>query len=166
MFATGLCRQRQGSTRTKTNPEKAAVETYGGQLLFSSGDVVFSSIDLLRREFSEVAPHALRKPPDYPKRHGFDIAMIKRTLDKLPTLRILVIGDLIVDDYIACDALGMSQEDPSIVVTPVLTERFVGGAEIVAEAMPASSGSRRISYRWWAVTKPRISPPIDSTPTA
>ena len=114
------------------NPEKAAVEAYGGQLLFSSGDVVFSSIDLLRREFSEVSPHALRKPPDYPKRHGFDVAMIKRTLDKLPALRILVIGDLIVDEYIACDALGMSQEDPSIVVTPVLTERFVGGAGIVA----------------------------------
>lgn len=114
------------------NLEKAVVESYGGQLLFSSGDVVFSSLDLLRREFSEFAPHALRKPPDFPLRHGFDAAKIKRTLGKLPGLRILVVGDVIVDEYIACDALGMSQEDPSIVVTPVLKERFVGGAGIVA----------------------------------
>jgi rfaE bifunctional protein kinase chain/domain len=114
------------------NLEKAVVESYGGQLLFSSGDVVFSSLDLLRREFSEFAPHALRKPIDFPLRHGFDAAKIKRTLGKLPGLRILVVGDVIVDEYIACDALGMSQEDPSIVVTPVLKERFVGGAGIVA----------------------------------
>jgi rfaE bifunctional protein kinase chain/domain len=39
---------------------------------------------------------------------------------------------LIVDDYIACDPLGMSQEDPTIVVTPLETKRFVGGAGIVA----------------------------------
>ena len=47
-------------------------------------------------------------------------------------LRICVIGDTIVDEYISCDALGMSQEDPTIVVTPVMQERFVGGAGIVA----------------------------------
>jgi cytidyltransferase-like protein len=32
------------------NPEQQAVESYGGKLLFSSGDVVFSSLDLIRRE--------------------------------------------------------------------------------------------------------------------
>ena len=114
------------------NPEKAVVESYGGHLLFSSGDVVFSSLDLLKREFSEFAPHTIRKPLDFPNRHGFDFAKIRQTLSKFSGLRVLVVGDVIVDEYIACDALGMSQEDPSIVVTPVLRERFVGGAGIVA----------------------------------
>jgi rfaE bifunctional protein kinase chain/domain len=43
-----------------------------------------------------------------------------------------VIGDLILDEYITCEPLGMSQEDPTIVVTPVDTTRFIGGAGIVA----------------------------------
>jgi rfaE bifunctional protein kinase chain/domain len=43
-----------------------------------------------------------------------------------------VLGDTIVDEYITCDALGMSQEDPTIVVTPVAREKFIGGAGIVA----------------------------------
>jgi bifunctional ADP-heptose synthase (sugar kinase/adenylyltransferase) len=43
-----------------------------------------------------------------------------------------VFGDLIVDEYINCDPLGMSQEDPTIVVTPIRQDRFVGGAGIVA----------------------------------
>ena len=57
---------------------------------------------------------------------------IKSILNKFSGSRVLVIGDLIVDEYIACDALGMSQEDPSIVVTPVLNELFIGGAGIVS----------------------------------
>jgi rfaE bifunctional protein kinase chain/domain len=114
------------------NPEKAVVESYDGQLLFSSGDVVFSSLDLLRREFKEFTPSTIVKPQDFPRRHGFDVGMLKPLLQKFAGVRALVIGDTIVDEYLACDALGMSQEDPCIVVTPVLSERFVGGAGIVA----------------------------------
>jgi rfaE bifunctional protein kinase chain/domain len=47
-------------------------------------------------------------------------------------LRVGVIGDLIVDEYITCEPLGMSQEDPTIVVTPIDSVRFIGGAGIVA----------------------------------
>lgn len=57
---------------------------------------------------------------------------LRSTLAKFAGLRVLVIGDLIVDDYITCDALGMSQEDPTIVVTPIETKTFVGGAGVVA----------------------------------
>ena len=41
-------------------------------------------------------------------------------------------GDLIVDEYISCEPLGMSQEDPTIVVTPIKSTKFIGGAGIVA----------------------------------
>ncbi len=34
------------------NPELAALQEYGGKLLFTSGEITFSSIDLLKREFS------------------------------------------------------------------------------------------------------------------
>ena len=44
----------------------------------------------------------------------------------------LVIGDIILDEYVYCDPLGMSQEDPTIVVTPVDKKFFLGGAGIVA----------------------------------
>ena len=57
---------------------------------------------------------------------------MKRTLTAFKNLRVLIIGDLIVDEYIACDPIGMSQEDPTLVVTPILCEKFVGGAGIVA----------------------------------
>ena len=117
---------------TRYNPELAAVESYGGELVFSSGDVRFSSLDLLQRELRESVHSAITKPSDFPSRHGFTSADLVRIVERFHTVKMTVIGDLIVDDYITCDPVGMSQEDPTLVVTPIKNDLFVGGAGIVA----------------------------------
>jgi rfaE bifunctional protein kinase chain/domain len=114
------------------NDELAVVERYGGKLVFGSGEMQFSSLALLDKEFTETNPSAIVKPKDFLRRHGFGATGLQAALEKLKGMRVLVIGDLIVDDYITCDALGMSQEDPTIVVTPIETKTFVGGAGVVA----------------------------------
>jgi rfaE bifunctional protein kinase chain/domain len=114
------------------NPEKAILDQYGGELIFSSGEMRFSSIDLLRREGNELAFKSILKPRDYLKRHEIDSARLSDTVRAFNKLNVVVIGDLIVDEYINCDPLGMSQEDPTIVVTPISRDKFIGGAGIVA----------------------------------
>jgi rfaE bifunctional protein kinase chain/domain len=116
----------------RVNPERAALETYGGSLLFSSGEVQFSSIDLMQRELLETNFSSIKKPTDFVKRHGFNFADLTGVVKDFSKLNVVVMGDLIVDEYINCDALGMSQEDPTIVVTPIRNDKFVGGAGIVA----------------------------------
>ncbi|MBI3129740.1 MAG: adenylyltransferase/cytidyltransferase family protein [Acidobacteria bacterium] len=114
------------------NDETEVVAGYGGKLLFGSGDISFSSVDLMRQEFQEMNLTTIRKPKDYLARHGVGSERALDILERMKDLRVCVLGDTIVDEYITCDALGMSQEDPTIVVTPILQERFVGGAGIVA----------------------------------
>ena len=116
----------------RDNPEREVLARYGGQLLFSSGEVQFSSLDLLHHEFRQGHRERLPVPTDYLDRHGIGAAVLHDTLRRLRGLRVLVIGDLILDEYITCDPLGMSQEDPTIVVTPIDSAMFVGGAGIVA----------------------------------
>ena len=116
----------------RSNPEQVVVDGYGGKLQFGSGEVRFSSLDLLRREYLEADFSSIHKPDDFPRRHGFNIGELGDYLARFKTLRIAVIGDLIVDEYINCDPLGMSQEDPTLVVTPIERKRFIGGAGIVA----------------------------------
>jgi rfaE bifunctional protein kinase chain/domain len=116
----------------RDNVEKSAVETYGGKLLFSSGDAHDSYADLLREEFSRLQPLSARAPEDYRKRHCFTHGDLARIVRKFQDLRVVVIGDLIVDEYTDCEPLGMSREDPTIVVSPILSRRFIGGAGIVA----------------------------------
>lgn len=125
------------------NPERDAVDVYGGKLLFCSGEVSFSSLELLHREYIEANYSNIHKPTDYPARQGFSIQDLKITLDKMAGLNVLVIGDLIVDEYVTCDPLGMSQEDPTIVVTPIETKRFIGGAGIVAAHARGLGGNVR-----------------------
>ena len=114
------------------NLELAAVKSYGGKLIFSSGEVSFSSLDLINKNLENEAQDGFTLPNNYLNRHNFTSKDMLKSLKKISTLSVCVIGDLIVDEYIACDALGMSQEDPSIVVTPTSSKKFIGGAGIVA----------------------------------
>ena len=114
------------------NSEQAVLDAYGGKLLFASGEVRFSSYDLLRRELQESNRPLLHKPGEYLRRHSLDSRRLIDIAKAFAELKVVVVGDLIVDEYITCDPVGMSQEDPTIVVTPIQHDRFVGGAGIVA----------------------------------
>lgn len=123
--------------------ELEAVKSYGGQLLFSSGDTSFSSLDLIRKEFIDFDPRTIQIPHEYMARHGIQASRLIELLNNFQKLKVCVVGDLIVDEYITCQPLGMSQEDPTIVVTPIDSTRFVGGAGIVA-AHAAGLGAEAI----------------------
>ena len=114
------------------NPELAAVKSYGGQLLFGSGDTSFSSLELIRNEKDFVNHSSIIRPTEFIERHGLSGLELRSVLDRMTSLKVCVIGDTIVDEYVQCDPLGMSQEDPTIVVAPIMTDKFIGGAGIVA----------------------------------
>jgi rfaE bifunctional protein kinase chain/domain len=116
----------------RVNSEQPVVESYGGQLIFSSGEMRFSSIDLLKQEMAESNLSSIVRPQDFLARHGFSMADLRAIVSKFKGFRVTVVGDLIVDEYITCDAIGMSQEDPTLVVTPLQSQMFIGGAGIVA----------------------------------
>jgi len=114
------------------NLELEAVKQYGGRLVFSSGEVVFSSLDLIRKNFKDTDQKVARIPKKYLDRHGFQTKDLVNIIQSFSELKICVIGDLIIDEYITCNPLGMSQEEPNIVVTPIDSNRYIGGAGIVA----------------------------------
>lgn len=118
--------------RTRDNVEKRPVEAYGGKLLFCSGDAQYSHFDFLSGQLDRTQTRASRWPEGYLKRHSFTHSDLTETLQRFSSLRVTVIGDLIIDEYIDCEPLGMSREDPTIVISPILSKQFVGGAGIVA----------------------------------
>lgn len=118
---------------SKQNIEEAAVANYGGKVLFSSGEVRFNALDLLATEsknyFKIDRKNIVGK---LPKKYEDLSSKIAGILDKFERLRVAVIGDLILDEYINCESLGLSREDPTIVVSPLSSKIFIGGAGIVA----------------------------------
>ena len=53
----------------KFNLEQAVLDSYGGKLRFSSGEIKFSSLDLLRKEFNQTSIDDIILPFKYMKRH-------------------------------------------------------------------------------------------------
>lgn len=117
---------------TGDNPELTAVEEYGGVVHFASGNTSFSSLELLQSEIGTSRDGLMGHADRYLSRHNISLGQLHSTVKKMSEIRTLVIGDLIVDRYIDCEPIGMSSEDPSLVVSPLLTQTFVGGAGIVA----------------------------------
>lgn len=117
---------------TQFNIELEVVQKYGGQLIFGSGDLSFSSVDLLNNAFRPVETSSIQRPHDFMLRHNISGERLNGLLQRFGKLKIGVVGDLIVDEYITCQPIGMSQEDPTIVVTPIDNTLFLGGAAIVA----------------------------------
>ena len=116
----------------RDNPEDAVLKTYGGKIVFGSGETKFSSIDLLRRDFENIEYSTIHLPTDFLSRHNLNEHDLSERVGSLIGMNVAVIGDTIVDEYITCEALGLSQEDPTIVVNPIYRKKFVGGAAIVA----------------------------------
>lgn len=121
------------------NPEAAILDTYNGKLVFSSGSSVLSEADVIDGTSAHSLSFSL--PGAYMQRHGIVPEDLRRILEAMRDVKITVVGDSIVDEYIHCDPLGMSQEDPTIVVRQSTTRRYLGGAGIVA-AHAASLGAQ------------------------
>ena len=115
------------------NPEKDILDEYGGKLVFSSGETIFSSLDFIKKEF-ELTQNRLpfKLPNEFLRRHLIEKKNLYERVNNFKKLNVCVIGDLIIDEYVSCQALGMSQEDPTIVVSPIDSRKFLGGAGIVA----------------------------------
>lgn len=113
------------------NEEAELLKSYGGKLIFSSGAIGFSSQNILLSEY-EANFLGIKHDKEFIKRHSIDSKRLEELIESFKRLKVLVVGDTIVDEYITCDAIGMSQEDPTIVVTPIASKVFIGGAAIVA----------------------------------
>ena len=113
------------------NAEESWLKEWGGKLLFTAGDAAYSGTALLRDAHANQA-QIWRQPKEYVDRHDCHRDSLLPIIDQFRKLRVVVVGDLILDEYIQCEALGMSREDPTLVVSPQDSKRFLGGAGIVA----------------------------------
>jgi len=116
------------------------VRRLGGDVVFHSGAVNYAGEDLLGRPLSGRELDRRRSFLAACNRQGVTLEALARDVRALPGRRILVVGDTIVDQYVACDALGMSAEAPVVALRELRSREFVGGAAIVAAHVRALGG--------------------------
>jgi rfaE bifunctional protein kinase chain/domain len=108
------------------------VESNNGKVLFCSGEVHYASADFLYHPYEEIEHDRVQKFQESCQRHNIELEDLECYIRQFQELKLAVVGDTIVDQYIACDALGMSAEAPVIAVKELEAKEFIGGAAIVA----------------------------------
>ena len=95
------------------------------KLIFSPG----TAADPILFEKPEIN---INKPTDFLNKHKIRKEELLDIVGQFKDKRVVVLGDAIVDEYRDCLPLGMSQEDPTIVVKSLTSKKYIGGAAIVA----------------------------------
>lgn len=108
------------------------VEEFGGKVLFSSGQVEYATTEFLDNDLLQLGEKTRLQFKAALKKQRVSTEKLKEYATNFDKLNILVIGDTIVDQYIACDALGMSAEAPILNIRELESKSFIGGAAIVA----------------------------------
>jgi rfaE bifunctional protein kinase chain/domain len=109
----------------------------GREIRFHSGEAHYSSTELLSNSGHQIERLRLSAFLAALDRQGLQLPDMLATLSKLKNVHLVVLGDTIVDRYVACEAMGMSAEAPVIVVRELESRNYMGGAAIVAAHVSA-----------------------------
>jgi rfaE bifunctional protein kinase chain/domain len=125
-----------GGIHPKTQEEMDVLASYGGEMIFTPGDVVFSS-----SRFIEQTPPAIEveKLMVLLESEGVTFEALASALDECQGLKVHVLGDTIVDSYVYCNPIGSStSKTPTLSVKLEEQVDFAGGAAVVARHLRAA----------------------------
>ena len=118
-----------GGVHPKTQEEIGALESYGGQMLFTPGDLVLSSSAIIDTTPPNLAVDKLLA---LLQSETLAFADLKKALAQMQGARVHVVGDTIVDSYTYCSLIGGTAKTPTFSVKYERQVDFSGGAAIVA----------------------------------
>ena len=124
--------------------EEEAVKAIGAQIVFTE-DVVFSSSTLINRHLPRLTKEATDFLRDFGARST--IEDLFRPIDKARELKVLVVGESIIDEYHYCRTLGKAGKEPILALHYESSENFAGGNLAVANHVASFSDHvRLLSY--------------------
>jgi rfaE bifunctional protein kinase chain/domain len=133
-FAKGYEYTKEG-LHPRTAEEKTAVESYGGEIIFTPGDIVYSSSHIIETEPPAISTEKLMMLLEAER---LDFDSLRRSLSQLKGIKVHVVGDTIVDSYTQCSMIGGMTKTPTMSVRFEEQQDFVGGAGIVAKHLQAA----------------------------
>lgn len=120
----------------KIAEEKALVEKHGGTVAFTNGQV-FSSTKLINQTLPVLSPDVKEFMLDFHTRYSMQD--IRDYADRMQNVKVLVIGDVIIDEYIYCVAQGLMSKDMGYSTRYQRTEQYLGGSLAVARHIASFS---------------------------
>lgn len=120
----------------KITEEIEHVRGYGGDIYYTNG-AVFSSTKLI----NQALPVFSGELKDYLNafKAKWSIEAIKQYVDKMQHLHVLVVGDIIIDDYVYCKVQGLMSKNNGYSARFIKEEKYLGGSIAIARHLSAFS---------------------------
>ncbi len=119
------------------NKEEEAVKSVGGKLYFTE-EIQFSSSKLINAHYSPLSDSVQEYLGNLKKQENAE--SIIKEIEKLKNLKVLVIGDTIIDEYHSCKPLGKSSKSPTISSIFQRGESYAGGVLAIANHLDQFAG--------------------------
>lgn len=113
----------------KIGDEIALVRAHGGDVAYTTGQV-FSSTKIINTAFSALSDEVREYMTDFKTRH--DMAEIRQYMDEIQGLKVLVVGDVIIDEYVFCEVQGLMSKNVAYSARLHRNERYLGGSIAIA----------------------------------
>jgi rfaE bifunctional protein nucleotidyltransferase chain/domain len=133
-------REYESNSDPRFRAEREAVERGGGRVVFSSGDVVFSSTALIRSLEQAVDPSHTRLAQLLGE-DELSAESLGAVVEGFRGRRVTVVGEVILDTYVICDRPDVAGESPVLTLRPLETRRYDGGAAVIARHAAAMGAS-------------------------
>lgn len=121
-------------------PEQDVVEQYGGYTYFTQG-AVYSSTKLLNNFFGALPESVVQMSKGLRCKYGVEVmGQVRSIVDNFGGLNVLVVGDVIIDDYVFCKVQGLTTKDAAMSTRYDFQERYAGGALAIARHLANFAG--------------------------
>lgn len=110
---------------------------FNKSILFHAGEVNYASTDLLLGSENELIEKRKNQFFEALRRQNITKIDLLSSLNCWKSSHLIVLGDTIIDQYAACEAVGLSAEAPVLVVRELAKKNYIGGAAIVASHINA-----------------------------
>lgn len=104
--------------------ESAAVQSIGGSIVFTD-DITFSSSSLLNQFFSPFSQKVIDYLENFKKK--YDSKAIFKFLNNAQQLKVLVVGEAIIDIYHFSEVIGKAGKEPTLVAKTIHEKTYSGG---------------------------------------
>lgn len=132
-----------GRINPRTRDEIEVLNSYGGEMVFTPGDVTFSSSAFIEQAPPNIGTDKLASLMEV---EGVTFNDLHDVLNSFHDIRVHVIGDTIVDSYIYCATVGSgTSKTPTVTVRHEREVDFIGGAAVVARHLRRAGASVQFS---------------------
>jgi len=120
--------------------EEEIVREYGGSVYYTEGKV-FSSTKLLNNFFSALPKDVIDFSLSLKRKYGDDIVnLVRDHVESFKDKKVLVIGDIIFDEYTFVNVQGVTMKDGSLSTFYEDKERYAGGSLAIARHLSEFAG--------------------------